>query len=811
MIGMLVTCAAFSYIPADDWTTRITAALERFYRDYPQEKVYIHFDKDYYAAGESIWFKGYVSLRELPAYGARNLYFELIDKDGVVVQKRIVELSEGGGAGEIELPETMKSGTYRARAYTSYMMNYDSSFFFHKNIRIYDAKKDVPSGTAARPGAGAATGADAADKPAYAVQFFPEGGDLINNVASQVAFKAINQAGYPTRVSGTVTDSKGQKVADITTVHDGMGSFELKPAAGETYTAKTKDSAGLEKTFPLPAAKSSGVAMKIYNKGTRIFYLTSFSNQEDTTYSEMLLVAQMQNQLIYKAVLNVAEGKISGLIPTQQLPNGILQLTLFKRDGTPLAERLVFVRNNLEEINMIISANTVSKGPRTKTELVLDLPDATRGQLSVSVTDADQVQRDEYENNIVSNTLLTSDLKGYIHHPGWYFRDTTENTLRALDLVMMTNGWRRFEWNKIVAGDYPVFRFPYEQGLTVMGVAKKGNRPLANGNVSFMIKTPADSGQMIAMAPTSEKGEFILANMTFKDTGMVYYKANDPEKKGAWIDVTINKHFFELPNKVNVPYPYMVPPPLNPNVLKSYLTTVNEGNVVNRRINDKTIYLKEFNVTSRKPTTQETVDKRYSSGMFSGDGQVFDFTTDNPVAMNVFQYLQARVAGLQITGNMNEPQLQWRGGTPQLYLDQMPVDVQMLANLPVADIAMVKVFRPPFMGGFGGGAGGAIAVYTRRGGDTPRDNTVKGFELYKKWGYNAVRTFYSPDYSVKKPIHELPDKRLTLYWNPKLTIDTIQNVARFDFYSNDFSKRFRVVVEGMDVNGNVGRVEKIFE
>jgi hypothetical protein len=192
----------------------------------------------------------------------------------------------------------------------------------------------------------------------------------------------------------------------------------------------------------------------------------------------------------------------------------------------------------------------------------------------------------------------------------------------------------------------------------------------------------------------------------------------------------MTKHFFELANPVKVPFPYMVPPALPTNMLKSYLTTVTEGNSVNRRINDKTIYLKEFNVTAKKTTAQESADKRYSSGMFSGgDAIVFDLTAENPTAFNIFQYLQSRVAGLQITGDMSAPGLSWRGGTPQLYLDQMPVDVQMIASLPISDVALVKVFRPPFMGGFGGGSGGAIAIYTRRGNDTPRDNTVKGTQL----------------------------------------------------------------------------------
>lgn len=304
--GMLLTCGAFRYIPADDWTTRITAALEKFYQDYPQEKVYIHFDKDYYAAGETIWFKSYVTLQELPAYGARNLYVELIDKEGLVVQKRIVELVQGGGAGEIEIPENMKSGTYQARAYTSYMMNYDSSFFFHKNIRIYDPKRDAAAAAAAAKPATGKPGTDAgAAKSEYSVQFFPEGGDLVTGIASQVAFKAIGQTGYPSKVNGTVVDGKGQKVADIATFHDGMGAFEFTPEAGQTYTAKTKDSAGTEKTFNLPAAKPSGVTLKTYNKGSRIFYLTSLSNTEDTTYSEMLLVAQMQNQLIYLSLIHI--------------------------------------------------------------------------------------------------------------------------------------------------------------------------------------------------------------------------------------------------------------------------------------------------------------------------------------------------------------------------------------------------------------------------------------------------------------------------------------------------------------------------
>lgn len=179
--------------------------------------------------------------------------------------------------------------------------------------------------------------------------------------------------------------------------------------------------------------------------------------------------------------------------------------------------------------------------------------------------------------------------------------------------------------------------------------------------------------------------------------------------------------------------------------------------------------------------------------------------------MNIFQYLQSRVAGLQISGDLNNPSLSWRGGAPGLYLNEMQTDVSMISSIAIQDIALVKVLRPPFMGA-AGGANGAIAIYTKKGGDnTPKnDPSIRGSKLYKKAGYAIVKQFYSPDYSVKKEVHALPDKRLTLYWNPTVAVDTLTHTARVQFYNNDFSKRFRMVVEGIGDDGSVGRLEQEF-
>ncbi|WP_341837039.1 MG2 domain-containing protein [Chitinophaga pollutisoli] len=786
---------ASGFAKPDDWTDRIIQALEKFTNNYPQEKVYLHLDKDYYAAGETIWFSGYVTLNNLPAIGARNLYAELRDAKGAIVQKELLLIYDGGAAGEFTLPESTKPGLYQLRAYTAWMLNFDTTFMFFKNIQVFDPK----TGKAG----------DVAAPKEYSVQFFPEGGDLITNVSSAVAFKAIDENGYPIKVAGAVRDSKGKQVALIETLHDGMGSFELKPEPGESYKAVITNAGGTEKSFNLPAVKPSGIALKVYNRGSRIFYLTGF-NELDASQNEMLLIAQMHNQVIYKADLNVGEGKVSGLIPAQNLPSGIMQLTVFDQKGTPLSERIVYVKGVTDSLEFFLDPQELNKGPRQRTELVLQVPDSMRGRISASITDADQVAFDPNANNIVSHTFLTSDLRGYVHNPYYYFRDTSAQTAQALDLVMMTNGWRRFSWQEILQDKYPAIKYPYEQGVTITGKAMTPARqPLQAGNVNFLIKIPRDSTQSFMFAEVKPGGTFSLNNLIFGDTAWLYV-SGQRDKGNREVVVEFDRHFFDVYAAVKTPIPLLPPPPMDNRILKNYLATVMEGNSVNRMITNRTIQLKTVDVNARKPTAEQTTASKYASGMFSSDnGYTFDLTNEVPTQFNVFQYLQARVPGLQITGDINNPSLSWRGGAPGVFLDQMPTDIQQIANIPMADVALIKVFRPPFMGGFGG-ANGAIAVWTRKGGDTRPDPNAKSLELLKKGGYRIIKEFYSPDYSVKKAQHELPDKRLTLFWSPNLVVDTISHTTRMIFYNNDQTKNFRVVVESMDQYGRVGRVEKYF-
>jgi hypothetical protein len=219
------------------------------------------------------------------------------------------------------------------------------------------------------------------------------------------------------------------------------------------------------------------------------------------------------------------------------------------------------------------------------------------------------------------------------------------------------------------------------------------------------------------------------------------------------------------------------------------------------------------NVTVKAKTKSplQVMDEKYASGLFSGDGLQFDLVNDNLAAayMNIFNYLQGKVAGLQINATTNPPTLTWRGGAPQLYIDEIQSQADMVSSIPVTDVAYIKVFRPPFMGGFNGG-NGAIAIYTRRGDDV-KTSAGKGLANNMVTGYTEIRQFYAPNYSTFKQQNESRDIRTTLYWNPQIKISQLNNKATISFYNNDISRAFRVVIEGMSSTGTLTHIEEIME
>lgn len=769
----------------------IATAIEEYATSYSPERVYIHYDKSAYAAGETVWFKAYLMNEIMPADQSKTLYVDWIDDKGAILSHTVSPVVDAVTHGQFEIPEKYRGNLLYVKAYTKWMLNFDSSFIYHKALPIISP--DLKS-TLAR------------NKPNYTINFFPEGGDLVAGVNSKVAFKANDQWGRPVKVKGQVIGNQGKVEARFEASHDGMGFFMLTPAVGIKYTVKWKDDRNVEHTSALPEVKADGATLQILMSGTnRIFSVNfnqAFARQSDTVH----LVGTIYQHIAFQ-VSRATSTPVKGTIPTDQLPSGILTITLFDKNWNPLAERITFINNHEYRFEPGMEVQHWGLNKRARNELRIKVPDSLVANLSIAVTDA--AIGSDSSNNIVSHLMLSSELKGEVYNPAQYFRPGNDSADQQLDLVMLTHGWRRFKWNDIVEGKIEKPRFARDTSYISLSGKVMGVLPGQLGrdaSVILMVKQKDKDGQMI-VAPIAPDGSFNDEATILFDTAQVYYSFQKAPK-----DAGIQFMTDRLPAQPVNPPGFFKPQGLYPDTtgMARQFDLADEANDIAAMSRVKT--LENVVVTSRTKTPQQLMDEKYASGLFSGgDSYQFDLVNDPMAigAMNIFNYLQGKVAGLMITTTGSTPTMQWRGGTPQLYLNETPVDASFVSSLSINDVAYIKVFRPPFMGGFNG-SNGAIAIYTRRGDDVKQE-PGKGLAHNKVFGYSAIKEFYSPNYASFSPKNEERDLRTTLYWNPAILTSPGASELIVTFYNNDVSEAFRVIIEGMTRDGKLARVEQIME
>jgi hypothetical protein len=788
---------------------QLDSMMNIYANNYPQEKVYVQFDKKLYNPGETVWFKAYIFTGADPSLVSKNFYAELSDPSGVILQRKVYPVTESSTAGSIDLPAGVKSGHLHFRAYTTWMTNFDTAFYFEKDIRIYDSKADsvVTVTFVAR---------DAR------IQFFPEGGDLIAGVESMVAFKANDQFGLPVIVSGSVVDKGGKEMLTFTSEHDGMGKFLVSPDKDDSLTAVWQDEKGIEHRTGLPKARPTGVVVRAIPAKEKVLFSVARSPEGGPEYQHLVIVGHMHQHLVYKAKINLQDNFMSGgAIPTAQLPSGILELTVFTSDFLPLAERAVFVNNHEYLFGPEIGTTLKGVTRRGKNSLVIDVPDTLKSNLSLAVTDATADGEFPDDDNIVSRLLLTGDVRGYVHDPYYYFSGKADSLASQLDLVMMTHGWRRFKWDVLVRGQVPVIRNP-EQDYLSMKVDVLGVDPykIAKDESLNVIMSRKDSSTQVMSVPHLSAGRFGVSGLIFFDTVKAYYAFNLNRGLSNEAAVTFTTG---LLRSVKTARPLSTAFDGWTAEDSAYLHRnryIAQETAKAKPVEDaKVKILTPVTVTAHVKTDKEKLEERYASGMFSGgDAYTFDLV-DDPLGNSypdIFTYLQGKVAGLQITmggGPGAAPSLTWRGGKPQLYLNEMQTDASQLQNISVPDIAMVKVFRPGSGVGFGGGAGGTIAVYTKKGGDEKHvdDPTIKGLERAILIGYSAPKEFYSPNYLENSPLNERADMRTTLYWKPYILTDKDSKRVNIDFFNNDITKKMRVVLEGFNEDGKLTHIEQIIQ
>ncbi len=765
----------------------------------PIEKIYLHFDRDNYMAGETAWFKSYLFSDYFPDTISTSLYVELLNDSSVIISRKILPVLLGTSNGQFELPDSLQTGYYFIRAYSPTIITRDPGFISQQNIFIYGKKNNHV--------------AVLEKQKTLRLEFFPESGQFISGAINTIAFKATNENGLPVTVNGNIKNEKGELLTTFTTYHDGMGMFDLAPLANEKYYAVLNEDATGHKYY-LPVQTGKGIVFKVISTG-RKKYFELLQQKTDPSFKAAYMIGQMQHHVVFRQDFTQDREEITGTIDVSHLNSGILQVTVFNKDNIPLAERLTFVDNGEYIQKAELLADTLDFSEKGKNSFHISFKDTVQGFFSVAVTDPEYDLNTIRQQNIVSMFLLTSDLKGYIHNPAYYFSEKSDSVQNALDLIMMINGWRRFKWSSLINNNLPATVDKDKGYITVDGhlYIKDTKKPFANKPFVIFVYTP-DSSRIIRMSATDARGHFKIDSLLFFDRARLLFK-DIRGKKSDLLQVNLSDD--SLARKFQMP---------RVDKQNSYGNIFPQENQEKKWAFDYDAILKAegkmlagVTVRAKKKNPVEELEEKYASGLFSGFSErTIDLVNTNDVITqeNIFEYLSYKVPGLNISRDGLDYYIYYRqaaslssmGLIPMtLYLDEIETDAIVISSIPANQVAMVKVFSS-FVGTVGNGAGGVLAIYTKKGTDLYNDASITDIVSYQ--GYSVIKEFYLPDYTVDTAAIKKQDNRITLLWAPQIIVNGINENITVTVYNNDRAKQLKIVVEGMTIDGKLLMIEKIF-
>ena len=801
VVAGLLTVAAFRLPPEETPFRRIVKSLLGFYATTLPEKAYLHLDRAYYASGETVWFKAYLAEADShrPDTLSKVLYVELVSPRRGIVAQRTLRLQAGVAPGDLALPDTLPAGTYQLRAYTSWMRNAGPAFFFSRPLTVLDARGKLPA-------------AGPAPAPKTDLQFFPEGGNLIEEIESEVGFRAVDGQGHGVQVQGMVLDGQGREVTGFRSRHLGMGSFRLAPAAGQHYRAVVAGPGGTRVEYALPASQPTGYALRVSETETDFLVIIRRHPAPGAAPAgPAMLLAQVRGQVSFAvAVPGAGATPVAVRLPKAKFQPGLAHLTLFDEQGTAACERLVFVPNP-PGVRLALSPDKPSYAPHEAVQLRLTATDAAgrpvAGQFSVAVS-AGTGAADEDGATIASHLLLSSDLAGPIEAPGYYFREPQTPEIRqALTDLLLTQGWRRFVWKELLASPLPAPAFVPEQALTVSGQVLTVAQQPAVRTVAYLQINPTRQAEM----PADAHGRFRFRGLDGLDTAQVMLRAQ-PLKGERELLIRVL-----APPPVGAMLPEaLLRSPAGPSALAAYVQASQQQRAAEKSLAHTTIMLSDVKVRGTRLKTDDGIVRPYSVGN-AKVLQVGELAKTGDTR-TVAEYLQGRLAGVTVSGgHVNIRNIMSMGGNSAktgglveaLYLiDGNIVSAGDFAEFPISDTESIDVLTQNAAGVFGSqGAGGVVAIHSRKTGlvyaSNPKDVFAAartGLLSMQVPGYYRAREFYAPRYETTASAAPPDPRYTTLYWAPMVQTDATGQ-ARLSFYTSDATGRFRVTGEGLSTQG----------
>lgn len=858
-----------------DTIQRVVQRFRTLNSQYPQEKVYLHHDKSFYAAGDDIWFRAYLvnATTHVPNRLSRLLYVELLNQnDTILYKEKIVRQQETEFIGDIHLPDTLRPGYYRVRAYTNFMRNAGDDFFFNERIyvgnsRTYSIQPSVVWKTDASGNAEAVvTLCDMSGKPLEKtdaqyvlnlrakstkkvktdangtftvsfkqkdmqdenslqisadvngtsfrrtfripslsedvdVQFFPEGGSLLQGKSGSVAFKAVDANGFGKEIQGSVRDKNGEEVATFASNSLGMGRFTMPVDKDMTYYADVKAGA-FTKRVDLPAPLASGIVLNLGQNASRVTLMVQATDDLASSDNQWLLVMHSRGSLLNALMLSKEQIGIPMPINKNQLPSGIITFTLFGKQG-PVSERMIFVDNPLDQLSIKITPGKPSYQARDRVSFMVKVSDAkgnpVQTNLSLAVTDDAVANPQDMQSTIFSNLLLTSDLKGYIETPHYYFSDSTGIRTADLDCLMMTQGWTRFSTEDVVHGRFPDLTFPLELSSTISGTVRSLTGIARNASMSLL---PSGDIAQIKVTTSDEKGRFEFSGFEYPDSTKYVIQARSSggaSNMFVFLDsdhVPVKQFRSPVPDKEDLPE-------FQESLKRSYDQFVYDAEA-------RMLMLEGVEVEARAviPKTGDALIDMITGSMSWYSPNYMDAEKISQYPGYTFWQLLDLCALANVSEDEERIEIRAGRSNPLILVDGFARDLDYVESFVRPDeIATMIIIKDGNEAAFWGNyafKNGAIYITMKRG-SRNEEADAPGVFVVTPLGFHVAKEFYVPNYAVKdEKTAKIPDNRTTIFWDANVATDQT-GTAIVAFYASDAPTTYSVVAETVSSGGFIGR------
>lgn len=816
-ILLAIVSALLSFTLTNNFRELVIEKLDAYAKN-PPEKIYVQTDKPYYSLGEDIWYTAYLvnGITHSKSKKSSVIYVELINEQDSIISLKKLYTDNISVAGDFNIDKDLKPGNYLLRAYTNYMRNNNSDYFFQKEIPIWNPTKSIDTKTEKKNTAYSQppNQSELTKKPD--ISFYPESGYLINGIQNKIGIKVKGNKNV--NITGYIKDFNNNIISVFETYEFGLGNTSLIPKTNKNYYASV-NIGNQEFRYNLPKALDNGYILNTINNGQEI--IIKVTTNHTIGLKNTLLIGHQRGKLIFEKLETKNNHTYSIKLKTNVLSDGITNFTLFDSSGKPVCERLVFIENpnNIVEIN--IQSNNESPTTRDKVSMSLELTDKEgnnlAGNLSMSITDVDAVNHSTIDENIKTYLLLNSDLRGYIENPGYFFEKENDAKRRyLLDLVMLTHGWRRFTWTEVLYNSKKQDKFKPEKGLYISGntsaLKEDKSRIQAPTRLTFMGEVPHQEYQK-----SDINGNFKYGPYIFNDTLPTLIEArtngfkSEQNKNNRSVSINLLPDFFSSPKVIRN------------EILKSNLSDTSKiSNYLNQaqkisKIEDSylktTTLLEEVLINAKKETEEELRDQSMSDRTNYGEASHrLDIQEEfkSQAHLSIFE-LMRMLPGVNI---INGDSISIRNqGTPLIFLDNAPVFMDDILNLTGNEVDFIDLLTGANASFYSGGGNGVIAIYLKTGINISAKNIKRkpGIIDFTSVGFYTAREFYAPnhlngfDESIKQDI------RTTLHWEPKIQLTETSNKAEISFFTSDTRSRYAIKIEGITDTGIPVYHSSIFE